>query len=214
MTAPDMQDLHGVIDFSRIADPHARDVMSQMHAMAFQRHIRDDAFQQTVLTRLDELSQSATASLRDDGPPLPPQLFPFMIQAAAAEPDLCASSHGSSGSLGASSAAASVAADPAEYPLECPFCGARHNNEKSHVQHLSRLLRRMGKVYGGHCFVTSEHRFMSHPDVPSHSQLLDKLAVFITRYNSCLASSRDNGVDPVRFATLQKFMSKIPNAPQ
>ena len=212
MSAPDMQDLHGVIDFSRIADPHARDVMSQMHAMAHQRHIHDNAFQQTVLTRLEELSQSATVSFRDNGPPPPPQLFPFMIQAADA--DLCASSHGSSGSLGPSSAAASVAADPAEYPLECPFCGARHNNEKSHVQHLSRLLRRMGKVYGGLCFATSEHRVMSHPDVPSNTQLLDKLAIFVTRYNSCLASSRDNGVDPIRLAALQKFMNRIPNAPQ
>ena len=139
MSAPDMLDLSGVIDFSRIADPHARQAISHMHTMAQHRHLQDDVFKETVLARLEAISRSTAGSYRDIGPPPPSPLFPLMI-AAEHDVELCESPHGSSGgSLGQSSAAGSETADG---PLECPFCGARHNNEKSHVQHLSRLLRR------------------------------------------------------------------------
>ena len=139
MSAPDDLDLSGGIDFGSIGDPHARSVLSQMHMCYLHRMRGDDEFKEVVLSKLSSLS--ADLSLR--GPPVPlANVYPVMIEAAQ-EPtaDMQSLSGFSSGSsrLTGSGSFGSVAGDK---PLSCPFCSARHSNEKSHVQHLSRLLRR------------------------------------------------------------------------
>ena len=139
MSAPADLDLTGGIDFSSISDPHARSVLSQMHLCYLHRMRSDDEFKEVVLSKLHSLSSDMSVH----GPPVPlGVVYPVMIQAAqdpaADVQSLDGLSSGSSRRTGSSSSGSSVA----DGPLVCPFCSTRHSNEKSHVQHLSRLLRR------------------------------------------------------------------------
>ena len=113
--------------------------------MNLQRHQMDDVFKARVLSHLEALSSvGVVGCFSDNGPPPHSVVYPVMISAENEAGDVCSLSHGSScGSLGASGSSSGSNLDG---PLECPFCGARHRNEKSHVQHMTRLLRRLGAL--------------------------------------------------------------------
>jgi hypothetical protein len=89
--------------------------------------------------------------------------------------------------------------------LQCPFCPHRHSNEKSHVQHLHRVMLRTSIHYTGHCVMAE-----SHVALKSFSGThVDKCTQFISKYCSMLHSRSKSAVDDERACKLQVWLADI-----
>lgn len=172
MTAPDMQDLFGVsgsalqstavsvvqvlcdvgrddmgaIDIDAIADPVIRSLFSRMHHQQVASVRRSDIFQLQVLQSLQALS-GVVNELRQQNPSAPGVVPVFNIDGNVAAPvvfpmHVDAVDHSASSFSSLHSYATSSGSSGSSGPLQCLFCPARHNNEKSHCQHMQRLVQR------------------------------------------------------------------------
>jgi hypothetical protein len=88
--------------------------------------------------------------------------------------------------------------------LKCPFCPKIHFKEKSHWQHLDRLMSRLIDpcVYIGKCFVSDDHWLYRRME----GSKKEAAVAFIKKYNSHLASSHAADVDPDRAQALQLWL--------
>jgi hypothetical protein len=134
-------------------------------------------------------------------PPVYPQFVNAAGSMSSASPIACSSSsEGVSDQSGDSS-------ENAKLGLKCIFCTHVHFKEKSHTQHLDRLLKRVnsGELYSGHCAVPSDHwLFRSFGGSPQ-----DAISTFIKTYVSFLASSNDRNIDPVRASKLHAWIQSL-----
>ena len=138
-----------------------------------------------------------------------PPVYPQFVNAAGSM-----SSSGSPKSLPCSSSSEGVSYQSGDQSasaeligLKCLFCAHVHFKEKSHTQHLDRLLKRVnsGEAYSGHCVVPSDHwLFNSFGGSPE-----DAVSAFIKKYVSFLASSNDRNVDPVRASKLHAWIQSL-----
>ena len=135
-------------------------------------------------------------------------------------------------SLGSSSSSSllskfSSSGSSSEGPLCCPFCPARHSNEKSHVQHMVRILERFESrcgvasvivfaldllwsriAYRGKCLVHADHELFRRLDLQGDNDAFcAAVCSFISQYNACLASSNERGVDDGRLSNLRSFLA-------
>jgi hypothetical protein len=89
--------------------------------------------------------------------------------------------------------------------LQCPFCAHRHSNEKSHVQHLHRVMLRTSIHYTGQCVMSESHAAL-HTFSGTH---VDKCTQFISKYCSMLHSGSKHAVDDERASKLQVWLDDI-----
>jgi hypothetical protein len=89
--------------------------------------------------------------------------------------------------------------------LQCPFCPQKHSNEKSHVQHLHRVMLRTSIHYTGHCVMAESHAALK----TFSGTHVDKCTQFISKYCSMLHSGSKSAVDDERAIKLAVWLAEI-----
>ena len=128
-----------------------------------------------------------------------PALFPAHI-------DACDLHDGTASASSFSSSSAASGSSPCDGVwLQCPFCAHKHSNEKSHVQHLHRVMLRTSIHYTGHCVMSESHAALK----TFSGTHVDKCTQFISKYCSMLHSGNKSAVDDERASKLHLWLADI-----
>ena len=93
--------------------------------------------------------------------------------------------------------------------LKCPFCPHGHDSEKVHVQHMMRLMDRLGTDSRSECLISPSNSLINHHLFKVEGDFVKSAANFIKRYCVHLNSSHKKGVDVLRLRKLQAFMESL-----
>jgi hypothetical protein len=222
-TAPDMS---RVVDtmIDRVSDRHVQDALREIVAQnerQYSMYCRalEDCVSDIKTTVRSELRSLAAINVCAPPVPLGANQYPEFIQACVplsssgqSSPHV-ASSRGSSQSLSASSSMtdrADIVCDKGHIiGLKCLFCTHYHVIEKSHCQHLDRLLSRLesGESYSGKCVIPDGHWLYLH--FGDGVSKLDAARSFIRMYVSHLHSGNDKNIHPDRAFKLVSWLDSF-----
>jgi hypothetical protein len=134
-----------------------------------------------------------------------PAPFPAHIIACDLLPEGSAGSFDMTPASSSETSSASSASHADGRWLQCPFCTHKHSNEKSHVQHLHRVMLRTSIHYTGHCVMAESHAALQ----TFSGTHVDKCTQFISKYCSMLHSGSKCAVDDERASKLQLWLADI-----
>jgi hypothetical protein len=216
--APELQtNFDSMID--SISDRH---IQNTLRAMRAENDRQYNLYRRALDDCVADIKTSFRAEIQSlaavNAPPVPLSVnqFPEFIQASVqfessgqSSPHQ-ASSHDSSQSFSVASSmtdrADVVCQNGHIIALRCLFCTHYHFIEKSHYQHLDRLLTRLesGESYSGKCVVTDSHWLFQHYGVGQSK--LDAVRLFIRQYLSHLHAGNDKNINPDRAAKLVTWL--------
>jgi hypothetical protein len=224
--APELQ-VSDMID--RVSDRNVQAVLREMQAQNIRHYTM---YQQSMMQCVDDIKSTVRseiqllASLSACAPPVPLNGMPYpeFIQASIpngressgqSSPHV-SSSQNSSQSLSATSSLTDrpdIVCDNGQIiGLKCLFCTHYHFIEKSHYQHLDRLLTRLeqGEPYSGKCVIPDTHWLYLTFGVGDSK--LNAVRLFIRNYLSFLQSGNEKGIHPDRAVRLITWLDSLPRA--
>lgn len=192
----------GDVDVNAIEDPQVRACMLNLASqISAHQKLQNEQFQ-LLLNGQNSMYQMMEQIAQQSRPPI----FPMVVHAATAVSSATKSSSSLKSSSAKSSRKGSSTGSSNGDMLTCPFCGASHDNEKSHWQHVDRLAKRIGKLYFGACVIPENHLSLRHFAGESSAA---RMLAMLRQYNSFISSSKDNGVDSARAAQLSQWLESI-----
>jgi hypothetical protein len=226
-SAPELTQVADMID--RVSDRNVQAVLREMQAQNV-RHYR--LYEQSMLQYVDDIKSTVRSeiqslvSLNVCAPPVPLNGMPYpeFIQASIAmgrnssgqsSPHV-SSSQNSGDSLSATSSLTDrpdIVRDNGQIMgMKCLFCTHYHFLEKSHYQHLDRLLTRLEKSepYSGKCVIPDTHWLYLSFGVGDSK--LNAVRLFIRKYLSFLQSGNEKGIHPDRAIRLITWLDSLPRA--
>lgn len=194
------------VDVQAIEDPQVRACMLNLaNQISAHQKLQSEQFQ-LLLNGQNSMVLSMQQMMQQIAQQSRPPIFPMVVHAATALSSMTKSSSSQQSSCAKASRKGSSTGSSNGDMLTCPFCGASHDNEKSHWQHVDRLAKRIGKLYFGACVIPENHLSLRHFAGESSAA---RMLAMLRHYNSFISSSKDNGVDSGRAAQLSKWLESI-----
>jgi len=202
-TRDDCSRLLGPID--SVADPNVKSCLLHIADQMRNHQLQQNQQFQMLLNGQNSLVVTMNELITKISVQSCPPVFPMVVHASSAVPPLTSSSSSHVSSVKRSRRGSSSGSSNGDM-LTCLWCGATHDNEKAHWQHVDRLAKHIGKLYYGDCCIPDGYASLRHF---AGATAADKMLAMLRKYNSFISSSKVNGINRVRAAKLAEWLISI-----